>query len=338
MSAEAQAAAPAAPAPSPSSRGAALRCERLAKTFSLGLFKKRVRALEEVTLSVETGEIFGLLGPNGAGKTTTLKVLLGLVRPSSGRAELLGRPIGDVAAKRRLGYLPESPYFYDYLTGRELVVFMARLFGLSRREARRRADALLERVGLSRAAGLPLRRYSKGMLQRVGIAQALVNDPDLVILDEPLSGLDPLGRKDLRELIADLRREGKTVVFSSHILSDVELLADHVAVLVGGRTVSTGPLHELLDARILSTEILFAAPEESGKIGGLLADLEEAELRHAAIAATYRVVLEGAAPPDPVVDLVRRHGGRLLQVTPRKESLEDVVVGLARDRKDERGG
>ncbi len=298
-----------------------LRVEHLAKTYHLGFFRKQVRAITDVTLAVEPGEIFGLLGPNGAGKTTTLKVLMGLIRPTSGVAELLGAPVGDLAAKRRLGYLPENPYFYDYLTGRELLVFMAKLFGLGRGQARQRADALLEQVGLTEAADLALRRYSKGMLQRVGVAQALVNDPALVVLDEPMSGLDPLGRKDLRELIADLRAQGKTVVLSSHILSDVELLADRVAILVRGRTVDTGPLDRLLNARILSTEVVVSRPSldlltELGKLG------------HAVVQSgdTVQVTVRGSEVVDPLIDPVRRHGSSVLSVAPRKESLEDVVV------------
>jgi ABC-2 type transport system ATP-binding protein len=302
-----------------------LRTDHLAKTYVLGFFRKKVRAITDVSLQVEPGEIFGLLGPNGAGKTTTLKVLMGLIRPSSGTAEVLGKPVGDLAAKRRLGYLPESPYFYDYLTGRELLVFMAKLFGLSRAEARRRAGALLEQVDLTRAADLALRRYSKGMLQRVGIAQALVNDPELVILDEPLTGLDPLGRKDLRELIADLRRQGKTVLLSSHILADVEMLADRVAILVRGRTVNTGPLHELLDARILTTDVVVKTPSEE-----LVAALQQAGHTVLRVGDSAQITLTEEQAVDPVLQLVQQHHGSIHAVTPRKESLEDLVVRQAK--------
>ncbi len=305
--------------------------ERLAKTYAVGFLRKKVHAVVDVSLSVEPGEIFGLLGPNGAGKTTTLKVLMGLVRPSAGRVELLGQPVGSLEAKRRLGYLPESPYFYDYLTGRELLVFMAKLFGLPRREARRRADALLEQVGLAQAADLALRRYSKGMLQRVGVAQALVNDPELVILDEPMTGLDPLGRKDLRELIASLRQAGKTVLLSSHILSDVELLADRVAILVRGRSVDVGPLPELLDARTLSTELVL-----TGASAELLAAI--AELGHTVRRSGDRVqvTVTGSDAPDALVDLCRKHGASIAEVAPRKESLEDVVVKRVRAEGEQR--
>jgi len=306
---------------------AALRTEHLAKTYVLGFVRRKVRAIVDVNLQVEPGEIFGLLGPNGAGKTTTIKALLGLVRPSAGKAELLGLPAGDVRAKHRLGYLPETPYFYDYLTGRELLIFMAKLFGLSRAEARRRADRLLERVGLSQdAASMALRRYSKGMLQRVGIAQALVNDPELVVLDEPLTGLDPLGRKDLRELIADLRQQGKTVVLSSHILSDVELLADRVAIVIKGKTVNTGPLQQLLDARVVSTDVVIGGASDV-----LLQQMEQEGRVLLRVGETVQVTLQGDQPVDALVDRVRATGGRVQAVIPRKESLEDLVVRMVHE-------
>jgi len=310
---------------------AAMRTEHLAKTYVIGFFRRKVRAIVDVSLEVESGEIFGLLGPNGAGKTTTLKILLGLIRPSSGKAELLGLPVGDIRAKRRLGYLPESPYFYDYLTGRELLIFMAKLFGMSRSEARRKADRLLERVGLTQAANLALRRYSKGMLQRVGIAQALVNDPELVLLDEPLTGLDPLGRKDLRELIAELRQQGKTVVLSSHILADVELLADRVAIIVKGKTVNTGPLQQLLDARVVSTDVVV-----SGVPDDVVHSLEQQGQAVRRVGDSVQVRLDGDRPVDDVLERVRAAGGQVHSVTPRKESLEDLVVRMVQEEAGER--
>lgn len=300
-----------------------MKAEGLAKTYAIGFFRKKVRAVVDVNLEVRRGEIFGLLGPNGAGKTTTLKVLMGLVRPTSGRVEVLGRRVGDLAAKRAIGYLPETPYFYDYLSGRELLVFVGQLFGLDRRESRRRAGALLERVGLQHAADRALRRYSKGMLQRVGLAQALINEPELVVLDEPLTGLDPLGRRHLRELIGELGRQGKTVLLSSHILSDVELLASRVAILVRGRTVDSGPLHELVKARVLGIEVLIRPA------GGLLGALREHGYHVDLIEDAARVEVASEADVDPLIDLVRAHGARVLSVTPRKESLEDVVVRRA---------
>jgi len=300
----------------------ALQTEHLAKTYVLGFFRKKVQAVRDVSIEVKQGQIFGLLGPNGAGKTTTLKVCMGLVRPTKGTVQVLGHKVGNIKAKQRLGYLPETPYFYDYLTGRELLVFMAKLFDLGRVDARRRADELLEQVGLTRSADLALRRYSKGMLQRVGLAQALINDPELVILDEPLTGLDPLGRRDLRKIILQLREAGKTVVLSSHILSDVEMLADLVAIVVRGRMVSSGPLHELLNARIVSTEVVLAdhAP-------ALLAALEEQGHTVTEKGEKLQVVIQGDAPVDPVLKLAYEHDARVFSVSPRKESLEDVVIG-----------
>lgn len=299
-----------------------LHTQALAKTFALGFFRKKVEAVRDVGFSVEAGEIFGLLGPNGAGKTTTLKMLMGLIKPTAGKASLFGRPPSDRQARQKVGYLPEAPYFYDYLSGKELLVLVGELCGLTRREARRRAGTLIERVGLKDAADRAMRRYSKGMLQRVGIAQALVNEPDLVVLDEPLSGLDPIGRKELRELISGLRDEGRTVLFSSHIISDVELLADRVTIVVGGKTVATGSIDELVDVRILNTEVLVAAPEDDA----LANALKEAGYPNEVIGDALRVRLADETPTDDLVDLLRKEGARILSITPHKESLEDLVV------------
>ena len=215
----------------------------LTKDYAVGFWRKRTyRALDRLTLEVDTGEVFGFLGPNGAGKTTTLKLLMRLVFPTFGRAEILGRPVGDLATKRRIGYLPENPYFYDHLTAEELMAYFAALFGYRGRERHVRAGRLLDEVGLGAERRLPLRKFSKGMLQRVGIAQALINDPELVILDEPMSGLDPLGRRDVRSLILRLRDRGCTVFFSSHVLSDAEALCSRVAILANGRLVDSRAL------------------------------------------------------------------------------------------------
>ena len=224
----------------------AIQAEDLSKDFKVGFWRPRpYRALDRLSLSIEQGEVFGFLGPNGAGKTTTLKLLLQLIYPTSGRAEILGKPAGDVAVKRRIGYLPESPYFYDYLTAEELLTYFASLMGYEREERRRRVSALLDEVGIGGERRLQLRKFSKGMLQRVGIAQALLNDPEVVFLDEPMSGLDPLGRRDVRNLILKLRDRGCTVFFSSHVLADAEALCNRVAILVAGRLVSTGSLADI---------------------------------------------------------------------------------------------
>src|SRR6266699_2566338 len=229
---------------------AAISTVELTKDYAVGFWRKRpYRALDSLTLEVGAGEVFGFLGPNGAGKTTTLKLLMQLVFPTSGRAEILGKPLGDLDVKRRIGYLPENPYFYDYLTAEELLAYFAGLFGYRGADSRRRAAALLDDVGIGAERRFQLRKFSKGMLQRVGIAQALVNDPELVIFDEPMSGLDPLGRRDVRTLILRLRDRGCTVFFSSHVLSDAEALCGRVAILAKGRLMTTGRLADMLAFR-----------------------------------------------------------------------------------------
>jgi ABC-2 type transport system ATP-binding protein len=282
-----------------------IAADKLQKEFRLGFFRKRVSAVKEVSFEVRKNEIFGFLGPNGAGKTTTIKMLMGLIFPTGGEARIFGERVPSMAARRRLGFLPENPYFYDYLSGEELLDLMGRLFGLERRDRRARARALLERVGLGRAgaAGLPLRKYSKGMLQRLGLAQALINDPELVVLDEPMSGLDPIGRKEVRDLIASLRDEGKTVLFSTHILSDAELLCDRAAIVVGGTMRGAGPLDTLLSPKLLHTEIVVEG--DGGK-----------------------EVLRVAPDVDVNGELGKllAAGKRIVSVTPRRESLEDLFV------------
>src|SRR5436309_2009336 len=235
----------------------ALATYDLTKDFPVGFWRKRpYRALDRLTLEVREGEVFGFLGPNGAGKTTTLKLLMQLVFPTAGRAEILGRPLGDLAVKRRVGYLPENPYFYDYLTAEELLMYFGALFGYDAAERRKRTIRLLDQVGIAGERRLQLRKFSKGMLQRVGIAQALVNDPDVVIFDEPMSGLDPLGRRDVRALILSLRDRGCTVFFSSHVLSDAEALCSRVAILAKGRLVATGKLTDILAFQVRGWEVI----------------------------------------------------------------------------------
>src|SRR4051794_10816429 len=282
-----------------------VEADKLQKTFALGFLRKRVRAVHEVSFQVHRNEIFGFLGPNGAGKTTTIKMMMGLIFPTAGESRIFGHKVPSIEAKRRLGFLPENPYFYDYLSGEELLDLMGRLFGLGRAERRRRARALLDRVGLGRAGAmqLPLRKYSKGMLQRLGLARARVNAPELVVLDEPMSGLDPIGRREIRDLIRDLRTEGKTVLFSTHILSDVELICDRVAIVVGGKLRDCGPLEKLLSPRLLHTEVVL---EHDGK-------KEPQRL-----------------PPEADVDAALREllaaGKHVVSVTPRRESLEDLFI------------
>src|SRR3954463_51386 len=237
----------------------ALATYDLTKEYALGFWRKQpYLALNRLTLAVEPGEVFGFLGPNGAGKTTTLKLLMRLVFPTSGRAELLGQPLGDLSVRRRIGYLPEHPYFYDYLTAEELLAYFAGLFGYRGGERRQRVDRLLDEVGIGAERRLQLRKFSKGMLQRVGIAQALINDPELVIFDEPMSGLDPLGRREVRALILLLRDRGCTVFFSSHVLSDAEALCSRVAILAKGRLIASGRLTEMTAFRVRGWELVAA--------------------------------------------------------------------------------
>src|SRR5262250_3391248 len=241
----------------------ALATYDLTKDYAVGFWRPRpYRALDRLSLDVAPGEVFGFLGPNGAGKTTTLKLLMQLVFPTGGHAEILGRPVGDLSVKRRIGYLPENPYFYDYLTAEELLVYFAGLFGYRGADRRTKAARLLDQVGIGAERRLQLRKFSKGMLQRVGIAQALVNDPEVVFLDEPMSGLDPLGRRDIRQLILRLRDRGCTVFFSSHVLSDAEALCSRVAVLARGRLAAAGELSELLQFQVRAWELIVTGLSE----------------------------------------------------------------------------
>ena len=223
--------------------------EGLTKEFRVGFRMKRVLALDGLNLRVEEGEIFGYIGPNGAGKTTTLKIMMGLIYPTSGNVQIFGRDIKDINIKMDIGFLPEAPYFYDYLTAREFLDFYSQLFGLAKKERERRIEGLLDMVDLRLVKDTQLRKFSRGMLQRIGIAQALINDPKLVILDEPMSALDPVGRTKIRDVILRLKDEGKTVFFSSHILSDVEMICDQVGLLVNGKLKEIGKLEELLGER-----------------------------------------------------------------------------------------
>src|SRR3954452_11493958 len=296
-----------------------LRASGLAKTFRLDFFRKKVEAVREVSFEVHRGEVFGFLGPNGAGKTTTLKMLMGLVKPTRGRAEVLGRPVADRAAKRRLGYLPESPYFYEYLTAEEFLDLVGALFDLRQAERRARRDRLIARVGLQHARGRPLRKFSKGMLQRVGIAQALMGEPELVVLDEPMTGLDPLGRKEIRDLILELKHEGRTVFYSTHILPDVEMTCDRVAMIFAGRLRNVGPLGTLLSARLLSTEVVL-------RPDGDRLPVMPAGARTRQSPDGLLVELPSGADVDAFLAAALAAGGRVLSVSPRKESLEDLFL------------
>jgi len=303
---------------------AAISIENLTKDYQVGFWRKRpYRALDRLSLDVQPGEIFGFLGPNGAGKTTTLKLLMQLIFPTSGRAEILGRPVGDVAARRRIGYLPENPYFYDYLTAEELLQYFGHLFGYSSPDARARAARLLDRVGIgAERRRQQLRKYSKGMIQRVGIAQALLNDPDVIFLDEPMSGLDPLGRREVRSLILELRDQGRTVFFSSHILADAEALCSRVAVVAGGRLAATGRLSDMLAFEIRGWELVMAdlRPEVLASVA--------AQLQKSTEISPHRYALELPldVPPERILADLTTTGAKLVSLNPLRDTLEDFFV------------
>ncbi len=293
----------------------------LTKDYASGFWRKRLRrSLDNLTFQVEEGEVFGFLGPNGAGKTTTLKLLMGLIFPTAGTARVRGRSIDDVAMHREIGFLPEQPYFYDYLTGRELLDYYARFFGYAPAERRERVARFLQRVGLSDAANVQLRKFSKGMLQRVGIAQAILHDPQVVFLDEPMSGLDPVGRREVRDIILDLKRQGRTVFFSTHILSDAEMLCDRVAVLVGGKLQGVGAPGEIVSMEVYAMEILFEA-REGRSLPGALA-------QHATqIGGRYRIEVP-EAELYAALEQLRACDARILSVTPLRPTLEDYFFRL----------
>lgn len=299
----------------------------LTKDYEVGFLRKRkVRALDGLSLTVNQGEIFGFLGANGAGKTTTLKLLMRLIFPSEGTARILDRDIADVSMHARIGYLPENPYFYDYLTALEFLNFCGEIFGLSKSDRNTRSKQLLSRVKLEESKwNTQLRKFSKGMLQRVGLAQALINSPEVVFLDEPMSGLDPIGRREVRDLIAALRQEGKTVFMCSHILSDIEVLCDRVAILKGGRLAQVGSLAELRQ-----------------QIGGrnlvevVLSGIDEAALRPhlpagndflvTSTPAGLRIELADEKNVDLVIVALRKAGGKLVSVQPLRQSLEELFL------------
>ncbi|MGH9866848.1 MAG: ABC transporter ATP-binding protein [Candidatus Polarisedimenticolia bacterium] len=299
----------------------ALTLAGVCKTYKGHLSLTSREVIRGLDLQVESGEVFGLLGQNGAGKTTTIKMILSLIFPDAGDIRIFGQPCGRIEVKRRLGFLPENPYFYEYLTGREFLDFYGQLFGMERGVRRRRASEVLQKVGMESRADLPLRKYSKGMLQRIGMAQALLNDPELIILDEPMSGLDPIGRREFRDLILELKQRGRTVFFSSHILSDAEAICDRVAILKDGRLARCGRLAELLSSDVRSWEVTLAGPP----FEALAARGARAEVISARGAET---LLRVGAPQDldGLLDAARTAGARLISVTPRRDTLEDLYL------------
>jgi ABC-2 type transport system ATP-binding protein len=298
-----------------------IEIQGLTKEYPLGHWRPgKRRSLDNLNLQVEEGEVFGFLGPNGAGKTTTLKLLMGLIFPTAGTARVLGHSIDDIRMHRDIGYLPEQPYFYDYLTARELLDYYARFSGYEAKERRERVARFLERVGLTGAANTQLRKFSKGMLQRAGIAQAIIHDPKVIFLDEPMSGLDPVGRREVRDIIQDLKHQGRTVFFSTHILSDAEMLCDRVAVLVGGKLQGVGAPSDLVSVEVQGMEILFEARAGSALPGSITA-------RAVAIGQRYQMQVPESELYE-ILDLLRSASARILSVVPVRPTLEDYFFRL----------
>ena len=299
---------------------AAIEIENLSKEYPYGFLNlKKKKSLEDLSMQVQSGEVFGFLGPNGAGKTTTIKLLMRLIFPTSGTARILGKSIQDVAMHQDIGYLPEQPYFYDYLTATELLEYFARFHKLKESDRHARVQKMLKKVGLETAKKIQLRKYSKGMLQRVGLAQAILHDPQVVVLDEPMSGLDPLGRREVRDIILELKKEGRTVLFSTHILSDAEMLCDRVGVIVGGKLRGVGTPGEMVGIQAQGMEVLFEL-DRTGKAFPLLAKAMKTGER-------YRVQLT-EAELYPALDELKAAGARILSVTQLKPTLEEFFMNL----------
>lgn len=306
---------------------AIVEIENLTKDYEVGFWRKRkVRALDGLSLQVNQGEIFGFLGANGAGKTTTLKLLMRLMFPTAGSARILGHDIADLTMHRQIGYLPENPYFYDYLTAREFLDYCGQLFGNAKHDRKRRTTDLLERVHLdTKSWDVQLRKFSKGMLQRVGLAQALVNDPTIVFLDEPMSGLDPVGRREVRDLIAGLRQEGKTVFMNSHILSDIEVLCDRVAILKRGKLALVGHLDELRRRAGETDRVeVVATGTQIEPLLLLLPDRDKFQV--SATASGVRIELTDEQYVDEAIAALRKARGKLVSVQPVRQSLEDLFL------------
>jgi ABC-2 type transport system ATP-binding protein len=301
---------------------AAIQIENLTKDYPYGfLHLKTKRSLEGLTMRVEDGEVFGFLGPNGAGKSTTIKLLVGLIFPTAGTASILGKPISDIGMHQDIGYLPEQPYFYDYLTAAELLDYFARFHNLKAADRRERVARMLKKVGLETARKIQLRKYSKGMLQRVGLAQAILHDPRVVILDEPMSGLDPLGRREVRDIILELKKEGRTVLFSTHILSDAEMLCDRVGVIAGGKLRGVGAPDEIVGIKAHGMEILFElAGEATSAASALLSKSTRTGNR-------YRMQVN-EEELYAALEQLRGASARILSVTQIKASLEEYFLHL----------
>jgi ABC-2 type transport system ATP-binding protein len=298
---------------------AAIEILGLEKTYTVGFWRKKPKyALRPLNLTVEDGEVFGFLGANGAGKTTTLKLLMGLIFPTAGSARILGMEVDDPRMKAQIGFLPEQPYFYDYLTARELLEYYGQLSGMDPKQRSRKVDEVLQRVGLPEVGSVQLRKFSKGMLQRVGIAQAILHDPKVVFLDEPMSGLDPMGRREVRDLIAQLKHEGKTVFFSTHILSDAETLCDRVGIIHQGELRGVGIVADLTSSVHGKVEVVWQGTTVPASLRALGAECH-------VTGDTVRAVLS-EANQDTALEALRRERLRLISVTPVRNSLEDYFI------------
>jgi ABC-2 type transport system ATP-binding protein len=306
---------------------AAIEILDLEKSYQVGFWRRRTKvALRPLRLSIEEGEVFGFLGPNGAGKTTTLKLLMGLVFPTAGTAKILGREMDDPEVKSQIGFLPEQPYFYDHLTARELLNYYGQLSGIPAKGRSARVEEMLERVGLSDSAGVQLRKFSKGMLQRVGLAQAILHDPKLVFLDEPMSGLDPMGRREVREMIQQLKHEGKTVFFSTHILSDAEALCDRVGVIHQGELRGVGAVADLTSQTQGRVEIIFLAQKVPAALTQLGAEARvSGDMVNAVLPEKHQ---------DEVLEVLRRERLKLISLTPVRRSLEEYYIQKMRPTED----
>jgi ABC-2 type transport system ATP-binding protein len=299
----------------------AIETQNLTKEYPHGfLHLKRKTSLENLTMQVEVGEVFGFLGPNGAGKSTTIKLLMGIIFPTAGSAQILGKPVSDVSMHRDIGYLPEQPYFYDYLTAAEVLDYFARFHGFSATERRERVQKMLRKVGLETAGKIQLRKFSKGMLQRVGLAQAIVHDPKLLILDEPMSGLDPVGRREVRDIILELKNAGKTILFSTHILSDAETLCDRVGVIAGGKLRGVGAPGSIVGVKSLGMEIIF-------ELTGSAVQVEKVRAKATKSGANYRMSVSEAELFAALEEL-RGAGATIISVTQIKPTLEDFFMEL----------
>ena len=318
-----------------SERETVLAVRNIEKTFRIGFMRKRVEAVRGVSFEVKKGEIFGVLGPNGAGKTTTMKMLLGLIFPTKGELSIFGSKSPSPEVMRRIGYLPENPYVYQYLKPHEFLDLCARLCGIPANERKKKADEILERVGLTHAIDRPIGRFSKGMTQRIGLAQALLHDPEVLILDEPMSGLDPIGRKQVRDLIVEEGKRGKTICFTSHILSDVEMLCDRVTIIHRGKVTAYGALKDLLKPEVRLTEVELAEASEAcvealEGVGAQVAAMTSQGRRH--------ITMPGEEGARRVLEVALQHNARVVEVHEKRETLEDLFLrdtGLATHREGE---